>query len=138
MLIELIVLIAVNVNFFQFSFQTFKINNISWVHFSILFLFVLFCSIPLWLELFFSQPTLTCLQTPQWVGGNAWTALTNVTVTESGGHFSVLLLHGLSAASGIVDCSLFYEACSSLISGPGYHRTSFGVLSLYSLPPKQS
>ena len=78
-------LIAVNVNFFQFSFQTFKINNISWVHFSILFfcLFVLFCSIPLWLELFFSQPTLTCLQTPQWVGGNAWTALTNVTVLLS-------------------------------------------------------
>ena len=78
-------LIAVNVNFFQFSFQTFKINNISWVHFTILFfcLFVLFCSIPLWLELFFSQPTLTCLQTPQWVGGNAWTALTNVTVLLS-------------------------------------------------------
>lgn len=46
-------------------------------------LFVLFCSIPLWLELFFSQPTLTCLQTPQWVGGNAWTALTNVTVLLS-------------------------------------------------------
>lgn len=42
--------------------------------------FVLFCSIPLWLELFFSQPTLTCLQTPPWVGGNAWTAFTNVSV----------------------------------------------------------
>lgn len=125
-----------NVNYFQFSFQTFSILLIfrEWVFlhffFSVLFLLLLY-SYSLWIETFSSEPTLVCLHTPQWARGRTQRALTNVT------HDIVLisLVDIFQSSSYMVFQELFkswpllFEAFPSLVSGCGYHPTSLGALS---------